>query len=121
MKPILLLLAFALSPSLSTAETLPDPTRPRLPAAAALAASGASGVPGANAAPGRPVLQGLRLGARPSAVINGQLLRPGQKLDGYTLLRLDAEAAVVVDAEGRQHRIPLLDSVASNPRKEVRP
>lgn len=114
----LLSLCLALGPAcLAAAQPLPDPTQPRF--------AGARGATTADAAPApapvRPVLQGLRLGARPSAVINGQLLRPGQKLDGYTLLRLDAEAVVVVDAEGKQHRIPLLDPVASTPRKEVRP
>jgi hypothetical protein len=116
MKLLPLLLAW---PGLALA--LPDPTQPPAALRAPQAASEAAGV---AAAPSRPVLQGLRPGPRPSALINGQLLQPGQRLAGYTLLRIDADAAVLRDADGRQHRILLLptpDDKNNNTRKEARP
>lgn len=98
---------------------LPDPTLP--PPAWRTAASGVT--PDAPAAqPARPQLQGLRLGPRPSALIDGRVLLPGQRLNGYLLLRIDAEAAVLRDAEGRQHRLLLLpQDDKNNIRKEARP
>jgi len=98
---------------------LPDPT---LPPPAWRSAASAAAPSAATAAPARPQLQGLRLGPRPSALIDGRLLQPGQRLNGYLLLRIDAEAAVLRDAEGRQHRLLLLpQDNKNNTRKEARP
>lgn len=99
---------------------LPDPTLP--PPAWRPAASGVPAASAPAAAPVRPQLQGLRLGPRPSALIDGRVLLPGQRLNGYLLLRIDAEAAVLRDAEGRQHRLLLLpQDDKNNTRKEARP
>jgi len=103
------------------ARALPDPT---LPPAAVRVPQTATEAVGEAVAPSRPVLQGLRPGPRPSALINGQLLQPGQRQGAYTLLRIDSDAAVLRDAEGRQHRIlllPIPDDKNNNTRKEARP
>ncbi|WP_374437457.1 hypothetical protein [Inhella sp.] len=112
-------IAAGLLPLALPCAALPDPTLP--PPAWRTAASGVA--PDAPAAqPARPQLQGLRLGPRPSALIDGQLMQPGQRLNGYLLLRIDTEAAVLRDAEGRQHRLLLLpQDDKNNTRKEARP
>jgi hypothetical protein len=81
-----------------------DPTQP--PAAARVATSAPNATPAA--APAQPRLQGLRLGAAPSALISGQVLRPGQRWQGYTLLRIEVDSAVLRDPEGRHMRLNLL-------------
>ncbi len=96
-----------------------DPTQPpaALRAVAPVAAS-------ASAAPtDRPRLQGLRLGADPSALINGRVLRPGQRWQGHTLLRIEVDSAVLRDPEGRSLRLHLLTppSPAMLPASGVRP
>lgn len=96
-----------------------DPTQPP-PAwrAATPAASAASAAPLV-----RPRLQGVRLGAEPSALINGRVLRPGQTWQGHTLLRIEVDGAVLRDPEGRSLRLHLLTppSPAMLPASGVRP
>lgn len=89
-----------------------DPTQPPAVLRALPAAATASTVPPA-AVPERLRLQGLRLGPAPSALINGQVLSPGQRWQGHTLLRLETDAAVLRDPEGRLLRLLLLPSSPS--------
>jgi hypothetical protein len=80
-----------------------DPTLP--PPAARTAAAGASAPAPAAPPPAVPQLQGVRTGPDPSALISGQLLRPGQSWQGYTLLRVEPQAALLRDAQGRTWRL----------------
>lgn len=82
-----------------------DPTQPPASARAVPVSPSASAV---APTPTRPRLQGLRLGADPSALINGQLLRPGQRWQGHTLLRVEVDGVVLRDPEGRSLRLLLL-------------
>ena len=81
-----------------------DPTQPPASARVAPAPTSAASAPVAA----RPRLQGLRLGGDPSALINGQLLRPGQRWQGHTLLRIEVDGVVLRDPEGRSLRLLLL-------------
>lgn len=88
-----------------------DPTLPP-PAARAPIAAAAASSPGATPAPRTPQLQGVRTGPAPSALISGQLLRPGQSWQGYTLLRVEPHAALLRDAQGRTWRLLFTESPA---------
>lgn len=92
------------------AAAMTDPTLPP-PAlrAAALPAAGAS----APAAPPRLRLQGLRPGQ--SALIDGQLRRVGERWGSHQLLRVEAQAAWLRDAEGRLLRLSLLPATEARP------
>lgn len=94
------------------AAALPDPTLP--PAALRAAAVAASGH--AAAAPaGAPALrlQGLRTGH--SALIDGRLRHVGERWGGHQLLRVEAQAAWLRDAEGRLLRLSLLPATEPRP------
>ncbi|MBB5204610.1 hypothetical protein HNQ51_001924 [Inhella inkyongensis] len=119
-----LLLSWAVLSGATAACALPDPTQP--PARLAGPAGAVAGPSGSGdwaplAPPARPVLQSLRLGPRPSALIDGQLRQPGERLGAYVLLRIETDAVVLRDEQARIHRILLLPAPASTPRKEVRP
>ena len=43
----------------------------------------------------------IRLGADPLAVINGKNVQPGQSIDGYRLLSLQARSATLAGSSGR--------------------
>ncbi len=96
-----------------------DPTQPSAALRVGPATEGAASAP----VPTRPRLQGLRVGSDPSALINGQLLRPGQRWQGHTLLRVEVDGAVLRDPEGRSLRLRLLTtpSPAMLPPSGVRP
>jgi len=107
--PFLLLLMAIAAP----ARAMNDPTLPP-PALRAVAASGAITAAAAPATP-RLRLQGLKPGQ--SALIDGRLRRPGERWQGYELLRVDARLAWLRDPEGRLLRLTLLPT----PTPENRP
>ncbi|MGE6108689.1 SctD/MshK family protein [Aeromonas sobria] len=88
---------FLLSP-LAQAEVLRDPTLPL------------EGVAGSAKAPqerGLPKLQSIMLGNGPArAVLNGQSYRIGERVNGYQLVGIDADA-VLLDKGGKRLRLPL--------------
>ena len=100
--------------------SLADPTRPPDRVGAARPSDSAEGWTPV-APPARPVLQSLRLGPRPSALIDGHLRQPGERFRGYQLLRIELDAVVLRDEQARIHRILLLPAPVGTPRKEVRP
>jgi hypothetical protein len=107
-------LSLLLLPLASAALALNDPT---LPPPALRASAPASGV--AAAAPAAALrLQGLRPGV--SALIDGQLRRPGERWQGHQLLRVDDQVAWLRDPEGRLLRLSLLAKPAA-PSRENRP
>lgn len=112
MRRWLLLLLLPLS---SAAQTLNDPTLPppALRASAPMAAAST-----AATAPASLRLQGLRPGF--SALIDGQLRRPGERWQGHQLLRVDDQVAWLRDPEGRLLRLSLLAKPAA-PSRENRP
>lgn len=91
-KSCLCAVVLALAVGTARAETLTDPTRPdRAPAAAA----------------GKPATTDLRvtfirLGTSPVAVINGQTLRPGDRLGDYTLLAIRSSGVLVSGPNGER-------------------
>ncbi len=83
------------------AQSLADPTRP--PAALAPAASAATAGPAASAPPTRePALQALRLGPdlAPSALVDGRLLRVGDRLGALRVQAIAAEGVLLQKPEG---------------------
>jgi len=120
-RPLRLALLALVVAGIAPAARALDPTQPP----AALRAAPAPALDGAASAPlpARPRLQGLRVGSDPSALINGQLLRPGQRWQGHTLLRVEVDGVVLRDPEGRSLRLRLLTtpSPAMLPPSGVRP
>lgn len=101
------------------AHALPDPTLPPPQARASATGASSSAVP---EAPARPVLQGIRPGDQPSALISGRLLRPGQTVAGHVLLRIESDAVVLRDPQGERVRLTLWPRDDKKPMtKEVRP
>lgn len=104
-----LLLLCATDPRAASAG-LADPTRPlgSVPATASVgapSASPAAAAPAASAAaPAVPQLQSLQLprDGEPSALVDGQLLRVGHRLNGYEVTAIDAQGVLVRGAGGRQ-------------------
>lgn len=104
------------------APPLADPTRP--PAFAAPAAEGA----GRSAGPARgavalpapppasaPVLQSLQLGpGQASALVDGRLLRVGDRLGQRTLVAIDAQGLTLRTEAGRSERLELLSGVVKH-------
>jgi MSHA biogenesis protein MshK len=91
------------------ARGLPDPTRP--PASVYHPASAA----GAESEPAAPELQSVlvapQAGGRRVAVINGQMLRVGDKFNGAVLANVTDTEAVLV--QGRQKQVLKLASAAT--------
>ena len=96
----LTLLCCLLGP-LAQADVLQDPTAP-------LAGSGAAGGPSKGA--GLPRLQSVILGNGPAlAVLNGQSYRVGQRIDGFLLVGISADA-VVLEKAGKRQTLTLFGS-----------
>ncbi|MFM5162054.1 MSHA biogenesis protein MshK [Aeromonas rivipollensis] len=96
----LTLLCCLLGP-LAQAEVLQDPTSP-------LAGSGAAASPSKGA--GLPRLQSVILGNGPAlAVLNGQSYRVGQRIDGFLLVGISADA-VVLEKAGKRQTLTLFGS-----------
>ncbi|MCV3288639.1 MSHA biogenesis protein MshK [Aeromonas media] len=96
----LTLLCCLLGP-LAQAEVLQDPTAP-------LAGSGAAANPSKDA--GLPRLQSVILGNGPAlAVLNGQSYRVGQRIDGFLLVGISADA-VVLEKAGKRQTLTLFGS-----------
>ncbi|WP_425934577.1 SctD/MshK family protein [Aeromonas rivipollensis] len=96
----LTLLCCLLGP-LAQAEVLQDPTAP-------LAGSGATASPSKGA--GLPRLQSVILGNGPAlAVLNGQSYRVGQRIDGFLLVGISADA-VVLEKAGKRQTLTLFGS-----------
>lgn len=93
------------------AVAMTDPTLPPAALRAALVApdAGAS----APAPAPRLRLQGLRPGQ--SALIDGRLRRVGERWGSHQLLRVEAQAAWLRDAEGRMLRLSLLPATEPRP------
>jgi hypothetical protein len=83
-----------LSGTFAHAATLTDPTQPSGTSAAATPGHSGSSIGGLK-------LSLIRLGNQPRAVINGQSLRPGDAIDGYQLVAVQAGAAVLSGPGGR--------------------
>ncbi len=88
-----LLAVIALSAMAEDLDLLPDPTRP--PTAAL-----ASPEPAASKPAPAPRLQGLRLGNAPSALVDGRLLRVGDRLGDARVQAIDAQGLLLKPAEG---------------------
>ena len=83
------------------AEVLQDPTAP-------LAGRGAGASPSKDA--GLPRLQSVILGNGPAlAVLNGQSYRVGQRIDGFLLVGISADA-VVLEKAGKRQTLTLFGS-----------
>ncbi len=83
------------------ADTLRDPTMP-------LGGSSAAARPGKVA--NLPRLQSIIMGNGPAlAVLNGQTYRVGQRIDGYQVVAIDADA-VVLERAGKRHALTLFGS-----------
>lgn len=96
----LTLLCCLLGP-LAQAEVLQDPTAP-------LAGSSAAASPSKGA--GLPRLQSVILGNGPAlAVLNGQSYRVGQRIDGFLLVGISADA-VVLEKAGKRQTLTLFGS-----------
>ncbi|WP_461602874.1 SctD/MshK family protein [Aeromonas rivipollensis] len=96
----LTLLCCLLGP-LAQAEVLQDPTAP-------LAGSGEAASPSKEA--GLPRLQSVILGNGPAlAVLNGQSYRVGQRIDGFLLVGISADA-VVLEKAGKRQTLTLFGS-----------
>ncbi len=96
----LTLLCCLLGP-LAQAEVLQDPTAP-------LAGSGAVASPSKGA--GLPRLQSVILGNGPAlAVLDGQSYRVGQRIDGFLLVGISADA-VVLEKAGKRQTLTLFGS-----------
>lgn len=96
----LTLLCCLLGP-LAQAEVLQDPTAP-------LAGSGVAASPSKDA--GLPRLQSVILGNGPAlAVLNGQSYRVGQRIDGFLLVGISADA-VVLEKAGKRQTLTLFGS-----------
>lgn len=119
MKAWLLLLTL-LTPGMLRA--LPDPTLPPPQARASAPSSAGAASDAQAAATALPQLQGIRPGAQPTALLNGRLVRPGQTVNGWRVLRIEPEAVVLRDAQGQRHRLELLPADHSKlGTKEARP
>lgn len=91
-----------LSP-LAQAEVLQDPTAP-------LAGMSASKGANPSATAGVPRLQSIIIGNGPAlAVINGQSYRVGQRIEGYQLVAISADA-VVLEKGGKRQSLTLFGS-----------
>lgn len=96
----LTLLCCLLGP-LAQAEVLQDPTAP-------LAGSSTGASPSKGA--GLPRLQSVILGNGPAlAVLNGQSYRVGQRIDGFLLVGISADA-VVLEKAGKRQTLTLFGS-----------
>lgn len=101
------------------AHALPDPTLPPPQARASATGAGVSAVP---EAPARPVLQGIRPGNQPTALISGRLLRPGQTVQGHVVLRIEIDSVVLRGPQGERVRLTLWSrDDKKSLTKEVRP
>lgn len=82
---------------------LRDPMMPPPQAWAASSVAGASGLTPQESASGRPTVQVLLIGAsRQYAVIDGQMLKPGSRLDAWRLDSISSRGVVLRDVEGTQ-------------------
>ncbi|GIX22277.1 MAG: hypothetical protein KatS3mg121_1060 [Gammaproteobacteria bacterium] len=94
-----LLLSAALSATVAAAETLVDPMRPDGAAAPSAAGAAALRLQAVLVSPGRRL-----------AVINGRVLREGERIAGARLLRI-AERAVELERGGRRIVLRTVESV----------
>jgi MSHA biogenesis protein MshK len=92
------------------AQALRDPTRP--PGVAAIKAA-----PGV--APGGLVLQSILISPeRKAAVINGKVVGPGESIDGYMLIAIAEDVAVLKDGD-RIQRLRLYPAVDMKRQKDI--
>lgn len=97
-----LLLTCLLSP-LAQAEVLQDPTTP-------LTGMGSGKGASQSATAGAPKLQSIIIGNGPAlAVINGQSVRVGQRIEGYQLVAISADS-VVLEKGGKRQSLTLFGS-----------
>ncbi len=87
--------------TLTQAEVLQDPTAPLAGNSAAASQSKGAGL---------PRLQSVILGSGPAlAMLNGQSYRVGQRVDGYQLVAIRADA-VVLEKAGKRQTLTLFGS-----------
>jgi MSHA biogenesis protein MshK len=114
-----LYLLFGMLPLLAQAQALRDPTQPPAAFTAPVNAAGGEMAEG-EAAPGR-VLQSVirRHGARPVAMINGQSIKLGEKIDDFVLVKL-TETQATLKGPGGTEILVLSPSVEKTPVRPVR-
>lgn len=78
---------------------------------APVAAGAASAVPGGAAATAPSGLNGIRLGAQPQALIDGQWLATGALTHGARVATIGADAVQLRHPDGRLQRLPLIPQV----------
>jgi hypothetical protein len=94
-KPLWLLISLAL---LTSATVCADPTKPEylLPAESVETANA-----GSNAVVAMPVLSFIQIGQRRSAVINGQLVKVGDRVANYLVQQIDARQVILQQGDQR--------------------
>jgi hypothetical protein len=94
-KQLWLLISLAL---LTSASVCADPTKPEylLPAESEETANA-----GSNAVVAMPVLSFIQIGQRRSAVINGQLVKVGDRVANYLVQHIDARQVVLQQGDQR--------------------
>lgn len=70
---------------------------------------------GASAAAGGMQLSGIRLGAQPQALLDGQWLAPGAMVRGARLVKVGADAVHLRTPDGRMQRLALTPQVELHP------
>ena len=110
------LTALALAP-LAFAESLPDPTRP----------PDVSSAIGSDYAPGQatgPVLQSVLVGPkRAQAIINGQMVKVGDKFGGAVVVKIDESEVVLRNGKDlrKLKLFPGIEKRSSSDRGDVKP
>lgn len=101
------LLAGAIAPA--SAQALPDPTRPpgNMEYGAAVGAS--SGL--------QTIIR--RAGAKPRALINGEIVALGDKVGDSHLVAINADNVVLMDADGHRETLTLTPGISKLPVKTV--
>lgn len=114
LNPILFALSAALLAGLAQstqAQTLPDPTRPPGNAEYSGSSNAASGLQSII----RPV------GAKPRALIHGEVVVLGDKLGGpdgsQRLVAVNADSVVLLDADGQRETLTLTPGISKSPAK----
>ena len=108
-------------PAALPAQTVTDPTRPPISAPAELAersTEAAARVPRAPAAPASaPQLQSIQLPRQgaPSALVDGRIVRVGERIGDQTVASIDAHGVLLRSARGPSLTLSLLTGVLKTP------
>ena len=108
-------------PGVARAQTVTDPTRPPISAVAEPAersTEAAARTPRAAAAPASaPQLQSIQLPRQgaPSALVDGRIVRIGERIGDHTVASIDAHGVLLRSARGPSLTLSLLTGVLKTP------